>query len=344
MIEAINNNCYGKLYDISIPFLTYNQNWEKIRRSFDSVFMQKGIKYQIVVTDDGSECNWFKEMEEYFRYKHFVDYKLISHEENQGTVKNFLDGVLACDSEYIRPLGPGDMLYGDDILKNWLESAKKANSDISFSDSVYFRNSDAGKIEIVSVFAYPQRVDYYKNSGEKFRKDYLLNYDICVGVGMLCRKSLLVKYLREVSDRIIYAEDQLYRLAIYDRVKTNWFDEKSMLYEWGEGTSTCNGKTQASKRLGKDIEIADEMLRERVVKSHGTATLKDKIFNRQLLRTLRHRFAGESALTKHLHAWIVYITVPFAMSNRIHRLVYGMRCTPQDVKNDFLEKMGLEIK
>ena len=60
--------------DISILVLTYNSTWEDLENTLESALAQKGICYEIVISDDGSEDNHREQLIQYFERKNFPNY------------------------------------------------------------------------------------------------------------------------------------------------------------------------------------------------------------------------------------------------------------------------------
>ena len=52
---------------------------------------------------------------------------------------------------------------------------------------------------------------------------------------MLANTKIAQKYLELILDKVIYAEDNIYRLMMYKNEKATWFDGKPVLYEFGSG-------------------------------------------------------------------------------------------------------------
>ena len=63
---------------------------------------------------------------------HFDDYKLIEHKENQGTVKNLRSGLENCSGKYVRDVGPGDMFYTRNALREIYDFMERKQCDSCF--------------------------------------------------------------------------------------------------------------------------------------------------------------------------------------------------------------------
>ena len=83
----------GKIMDVlkfSVLLVTYNSEWNDIKRTLDSIINQEFDSFELIISDDGSKDNKFAQIKKYMGDNHFDDYKLIEHKENQGTVKNLI--------------------------------------------------------------------------------------------------------------------------------------------------------------------------------------------------------------------------------------------------------------
>lgn len=101
----------------TVLIVTYHPDWKKLLVTLDSIMAQTFKDYEIVVSDDGSEENCFDKIEAYFAAHQFANYTLISHEKNQGTVKNLIDGLAKAKGKYVRDFGPGDAFYNEHTLQ-----------------------------------------------------------------------------------------------------------------------------------------------------------------------------------------------------------------------------------
>ena len=78
-------------YNVSVVVLTYNAVWEKLRRTLDSIVVQRGLEFEIIVADDGSSVRSDDRITVFFAEKGFTAYKLVNAKENGGTVKNLFN-------------------------------------------------------------------------------------------------------------------------------------------------------------------------------------------------------------------------------------------------------------
>lgn len=158
----------NKEYSVSVLVLTYNPDKEKLFLTLKSILLQKGIRFQIVLADDGSEINFFNCVKEYFDSINFTNYALVANPINRGTVMNAWSGIKLCEGKYVKFISPGDLLYGETVLADWISDTEGKGSDISFSDAVYYQMEQKDKdrfIHILKMRAAPQRSIVYMIGG-----------------------------------------------------------------------------------------------------------------------------------------------------------------------------------
>ena len=254
----MNNNTI----EVSVLVLTYNSALEKLISTVKSVIDQKGVSLEIVISDDGSKVKSFNELKDYFNQTHFVDYKIIENEINRGTVYNYYSGLKMCNGNYVKTISPGDKLFGENTLKNWITFLKTNNAKWSFSDMICYKKMN--NIETpISVEAHPQNTYIYKNGTDHNKIwQYLVLNDIGVGASMISERNLQISYCQEILGKIIFAEDHIWRLMMFDGIIGAYYPEYTVLYEYGEGVSTSQNNIWI-ERLQKDWQGADSIIFER---------------------------------------------------------------------------------
>lgn len=251
-------------YQVTVAVLTYHPKQEKLFATLRSILLQKDIRFQIVIADDGSPDPLAKETETFFAKAGFTDYVLVHNLENQGTVCNVISAVQRSAAPYIKLISPGDMLGGETMLAQWVQEASRRQAGLSFCDSVYYYLED-GKPCPTSGIAHPQNVRcYLRQDFEKARYNYLVLHDLFLGASILCKRVLLLAYLNEIRGKAIYAEDHAYRIMAYDRVPVYYFPKAAVIYEFGTGIST-NGNTVWLEKLYKDARACTKIIMERPI-------------------------------------------------------------------------------
>jgi glycosyltransferase involved in cell wall biosynthesis len=226
------------MHEISIIVATYNPDYGKTIDTLDSIICQKDVDLEIVVADDGSAENHFSELKDYFDDKNFVNYKLAALEENQGTVRNLANGINSSDAEVVKFISPGDKLANENVLSKWLDNMRSQKCEWSFADCVYYHMENEKPVEDRAL-RHPFVLNPYEmQRGYKCRRNYIVFADNANGAGTICSKELAQRYINLIMKHVKFAEDNMYRLMMYDGIVPSYFAEPAVLYENGTGVST----------------------------------------------------------------------------------------------------------
>lgn len=266
-------------YEVSVVVLTYNPVWEKLVATLKSIITQKNVSVQLVLSDDGSVENYFQKTREYLDNNGFYNYVMIANEKNEGTVVNTLHGVEAATGEFIKTISPGDCLTNDYVLVSWIKAMIADNVRWSFSDAIYYK-SENENFSIVQDKAHPADIcPYVRGKNEKCRWNYVVLDDIALGAAIMAKKQVMVKYLSRIVGKVKYAEDNIWRLMMFDGVVGGYYPYPAVFYETGSGVST-SGSDVWKKRLEEDWnEATKEMLSKGV---------KNDIFQKDALHALKN--------------------------------------------------------
>lgn len=317
----------NKELTVSVMVATYNPQESALAMTLRSILAQKNCKYEIVITDDGSVDNKFEFIRSFFANNRFHDYKFVANVENEGTVKNAINGVRHCDGLFIKPISPGDCLYGEYVLANWCKNIKMANAVLSFADTVDYIHGDGGSIEIKSFNAFPYDVNAYKIGGEKLRESYLLKDNKCIGASTLIKKNVFEYYLNIIDNKVIYCEDAVYRLMLYNREPTIWFNDTAVLYEYGNGVST-RGDDEWNRIIRRDWIETNKILESWLNRNEK--------FDKKLLALIK---AYDDEVVNFGSKYRYYIrNIGFAYERILYKLkIKKIRMTPVDEKKEFIE-------
>lgn len=250
---------------VSIIVLTYNAPWSKVKITLDSIMKQQGIDYEILVTDDGSSENHQKKLTEYFAEHGFENYQLVLNPANQGTVRNYLSGLHAANGRYAKAIGQGDLLANQDTLCKWVAFLESEKAQWSFSDARMFREDPK---QLISVEARPQLIrPYLRHDENGCRWNYVVLSDIALGATMLGERELQEHYCQILADHgVVYAEDNMWRLMMFEGIVGSYYPETTVLYEYGTGVSAeANEKWHV--RLVADWKKTDQVMAEKAEKS-----------------------------------------------------------------------------
>ena len=249
-------------YKASVIVVTYNPSEKKLRETLRSILLQKNITYQIVIADDGSKTPCFEAAEALFAQWGFADYVIVANPTNRGTVYNVLSGVERSSGEYVKVISPGDMLGGENVLCQWIEAMEGARAQLSFSDAVCYCTENDTPV-LTQGKAHPQVVECYLGKDtDRIRWNYLIFDDLMLGAAVVCRREILQDYLQQIAGKVVYAEDNAYRLMAYDGITMFYYPEEAVIYELGTGISTSNNDVW-KERLVRDWNACTRLVRER---------------------------------------------------------------------------------
>lgn len=240
--------------EVSILILTYNTLWEKLEKTIDSILEQESVSYQIVISDDGSTIDYFDKVEELFKSKNFADYILIKNGKNGGTVKNAISGLSVAKGYYTKLISPGDRLFEKNTLREWLEFIK--DEDWSFSEARYCDVAN----NILHVVTNPQNVSLYINGNNHNKRwNYIAVGDLPLGAAVIGKTKLQLKYCKKLYEAgVKYAEDNMWRLMMFDGIVGIFYPKITICYEHGSGISTSK-KNKWRKLLKKDWNSTNKL-------------------------------------------------------------------------------------
>ena len=239
--------------DITVIVCCYNPNLQKLKNTINSIINQKGIEFNIVITDDGSQTEYFREIQKYVEENYSYDGITYSKlEKNAGTVRNILNGLNICKTKYYKALSPGDYLYDELSLKRYYDELINNDYDLVFSDAVfYFENT------IVSKRKYPTTSLVFNDN---FLKKYYFVYNyLFLGATIAGKTSVVLNYLNRIAGKVIYIEDlSCTLLMLLDNRKVHGINEPLIWYEYNTGVSSTK---DGCARLDSDLmAITDYVL------------------------------------------------------------------------------------
>ena len=272
------------MFEVTILILTYNSSWKSLKRTIESVLSQENVCFQIVIADDGSKEDYMQKAEEYFKLNNFKFYVLVKNKENAGTVKNTISGLKQSKGRYTKLISPGDRLLKKDTLKKWVDFVD--GHEWSFSDAIYCDVYE----NVITKKSFPQNTDIYiKGSDLDKRWNYVVVGDIALGAATIGKTDLILNYCERLSNGgVKLAEDNIWRLMMFDGLVGQYYPEKTIIYEYGSGISTCkNSKMKVKlkedwKNTNKIMNASDEF-QEKMVSAISATGLK-KVFVRGKLK------------------------------------------------------------
>lgn len=318
---------------ISVIVLTYNSQWKRIRATLNSFLLQKGVSFEMIISDDGSDDNHAEEIKDFLRRHSFTNYELILHEKNQGTVKNFLDAAKHANTGYIKGMGQGDMLSDEYALRDIYEDFIKTDASMGGAGYVSFRKFEI-PLKLCKTFRLPQDLNVYRYGSPEEKRESMLIWHRCNfmhGPTMIWKCEALIKYLNILADTgIKYTEDIIPWFMVADEERVSYFDRLSVFYEDSVGFAS-----HCSDLMIKDHEAAIDLIAERIKD-------KDPVFASRLkeMQVIRINERAEEKRRREkkdkikqalgIFAWLV--TVPFKIYKTARRIISDKKIQYTDTK------------
>ena len=249
-------------YDFSVIVLSYHPNKEKLFATLRSVLAQRDCRFEVIVADDGSGEFYEPEIRAFFEEKSFPDYRIIGHEQNQGTVLNLLDAADAAEGDYIKPISPGDYLYDETTLRDLLAFMREHEAKAVFGDMVYY--SDEPEFHVFHTRTPWDDSLYTAEEFDRRRamKHQMVYLDNISGASVAYTKEAFCGGLRAIAGHVRFAEDAVLQLMILQGERIWKIPRFVVWYEYGTGIST-DLQSGPSPRLKNDFYHFYTMLHER---------------------------------------------------------------------------------
>lgn len=248
-------------FEVSVIVCCYNPKYEALEFTLNSIISQKNIRLEIIIADDGSKNNLKYEIEEYFIKNGFKDWRMICNDINHGTVHNVQSGLLSSKGRFAKVISPGDALNGDYILREWIDFNESNGYRWSFSNAIYY-TVVCNKRLIVQAQAHPNNVKPYIQKKEDIcRWNYIVLDDIALGAALIGEKNLQLDYINRIINKVVYAEDNIWRMMMFDGIIGGFFPKDAVIYEFGTGIST-ESSNKWDSILKQDWNATDNILKE----------------------------------------------------------------------------------
>lgn len=250
------------MIDVSIILVTYNSNWESISVTLQSILKQKKVSMQIIIADDGSKITFDDRIKKLMELYGFDNYLILNATANRGTVLNISNSIKNIRGKYTKTIAPGDYLFNNTTLYNWVDFMSKNNVSVSFGDAVYY--SKTNELLLYKTKGAPVNKKLFalgKYNSKQF-VDYLLANDTILGAAQLMKSDILIKYLKIIENKVIYAEDYMIRIMIYDGINVVYYPNIVIWYEYGTGISTSKN-SKWDKLLYADFEMSNDLISQR---------------------------------------------------------------------------------
>lgn len=249
----MNNN-----YDISVIICCYNPDIQKLKNTINSIYQQKNIKFEVIISDDGSKNEYKDELDEWLKKKEYTDFYLNFLPHNNGTIKNIIDAIEHSRSDYVKVISPGDYFFDEYSLEKYINEFKEKNADVLFSRAVFYCD------DCILPSKFPANPTVFNNKA--LLRKVVLFHNYILGATIAAKKSVELQYLNEIKDKMKYLEDvPLTFMSLLDGKNVYAISDNLIWYEFGYGISTNSNR---SKILVADYNAFFEYLKEKYPKNN----------------------------------------------------------------------------
>jgi len=229
------------MYDVTVIVATYNSDLKKILTTVSRVLEQKDVSCELIVSDDGSENNLHGEIKNYLDNRNFCNYRLTGNKSNAGTVRNYYNALKYAEGEYIFCTSPGDYLYDEMTLHDFVCYARETKADAVFGDAVYYSADDDGNIVLPVLNNIGPMYPRIFNSGHSFEIEasFFFTNNI-IGATILREKRTFIRQLEMILPYCRYVEDNTTIASMLLEHKIiRYYERNIVFYEYGIGISTA---------------------------------------------------------------------------------------------------------
>lgn len=255
--------------EISVVVTTHNQDEKALALTLNSILLQDCTRYEIIVSDDGSAIDPSQFIHRFFKARSFENYSIVHASENIGTVANMTQGISAASGRIVKPLSPGDALFGPSTLSSIIRYCTEHDVQLGFGGIISYLADGT-----FSPYKAPRALDLYKSVEQdcnEVLRSHIFNTDWIPGCSLFYERDLMLPYLHELSDRahVRYCEDLACPLCAADGIHIGYLGEPIIWYEMGTGIST-SGNMESVRRMYTDHHNFYHFIQNRI-KDHVLA-------------------------------------------------------------------------
>ncbi len=244
---------------VSIIVPTYN-NKNYICDCLDSIMIQLYPCIELIISDDGSDDFNDIDIEIYINKRknsNIINYKIIHHNINIGTVKNLNNAIFNSEGEYIIGLSGDDCFFDENSVSNVVKAFKNSNALIMTSYRYIYDNSMQ---KVRGILPKKKHVELLRNQKKLYNQ--LCKENFISGASTYYSREFFKKYgLFNENYKLI--EDYPKYLQIVRRgCQIEFIDKVIIKYRDGGITSSSYSINIKKNQLSKDINkvIYNEIL------------------------------------------------------------------------------------
>ncbi len=221
-------------YDFSVIICCYNSDYEKLKKTLISIAKQKNVSYEIIISDDGSKDRAIEQIKAWVDEHNISNVRYNFLPENIGTVRNILSAVKVAQGKYVKTISPGDYLFDEYSLQQYLNKFNSDDYKLVFSRAIYY-TQDRKMLKFYNPVA----------SGTEswfMRKNVCQFADCFLGATFAAQREYVLPLLQEITGVVLLLEDYpLTYLTLSSGQKIGYVNKDLVWYECETGVSRTDG-------------------------------------------------------------------------------------------------------
>lgn len=217
---------------ISVIVCCYNPDFEKLKKTLLSIERQDYPHFEVIISDDGSKTSYENELKKWVDDNGWnnVIYNFLP--ANVGTVKSILSACHIAKGEYVKTISPGDFLFDEHSLSNYMDAFLNHSADFVYGKFVYF-DLNGNIVRNVS----PRFRSTF--NPDKLKRNLVIFGDMILGAVVAFKRQLVIDYLSDIGNSVRLLEDApLEILSVINNNHIVFVDKPLVWYECGSGVST----------------------------------------------------------------------------------------------------------
>lgn len=222
---------------VTVVVATYNPNWSKLERTLRSILFQEGVTYEVIITDDGSEIDYFDKVTEHFENYSGIPFRLVKNEKNIGTVANICNCLQYTNGKYVFMTSPGDVLFDSRVLRDFVSFAEETQSTLLFGNAVNY-SREGEEYNFGPNMRPPKPSAFDGTHSPLYEKTAFFFGNSILGAAYFRKREIAIKYFNEIKGISQYVEDTTSTAcALLGGERLRYYDRNIVWYECNTGIS-----------------------------------------------------------------------------------------------------------
>lgn len=301
-----------------ITVITAAYHSRYLYEAINSVLSQTYPRIEYIVTDDGTGGFDKEGVERYIeknKKSNIVDFRVIHHVENLGTVRNMNIAMKACQGEYIFNLSADDVFADDCVLEDWVGDMFRRQSDLSVG---CFGKYNEDFSEALYTFPFEYQKELLRSGSSKHIFQELTIANFVYGCSTARSRRCLEKY-GFYDEEYCLVEDYPYVLSYIRRGGTlDFFDQVCIKYRQGGSSS--------SKRFNTVYERDSDLIFQREILPYTKCKIIYKLQYLQWKKNQKTNFWEEISTANKRGKIFLYLKNPVQFCISFKQAILKQKC------------------